>query len=210
MSLLAGGIVTALDHVLAQSPWACGRLVVFAGAQVRLRAAPLEFDFTIDGDGRLAESAQPPREPDVTISVPLAALPTVLPGGTTALLSAVHIDGNAEMADALGFVFRNLRWDVEEDLSRFVGDVVAHRIADTARALKGAHERALRSLAGNLSEYLVEEQELLVTHDTANRFEETLRELRDGVARLEKRIDRLHERAAARRRPRTGQHERPG
>lgn len=201
MSFLAHGFVTALNHVLAQSPWACERLVALAGAQVRLRAAPLELDFTVDVHGRLIESAQPLREPDVTISVPLAELPIALPGGTNALLNAVHIDGNAEMADALGFVFRNLRWDVEEDLSRFVGDVVAHRMADTARALKGAHERALQSLAGNLSEYFVEEQELLVTHDTANRFEETLRELRDGVARLEKRIDRLRERASAPRRP---------
>jgi len=209
MSVLARSVVTALNHVLAQSPWACERLVVFSGAQVRLRAAPLEFDFAIDAQGRLAEPAQPPRAPDVTISVPLTELPTALPGGMTALLNAVHIDGNAELADALGFVFRNLHWDVEEDLSRFVGDVVAHRIVGTARALQDAHQRALQSLAGNLSEYLVEEQPLLVTHDTAERFEQTLRELRDGVARLEKRIDRLHERTAARHRASSVRHGRP-
>lgn len=210
MSVLVRGFVMALNHVLAQSPWACERLAVFAGAQVRLRAAPLELDFTIDGHGRLVDAAQPLREPDVTISVPLAELPTALPGGVTALLNAVHIDGNAELADALGFVFRNLRWDVEEDLSRFVGDMVAHRLVGTARALQDAHQRALQSLAGNLSEYLVEEQPLLVTHDTADRFEQTLRELRDGVARLEKRIDRLHERTAARDRASSRRHGRPG
>jgi ubiquinone biosynthesis protein UbiJ len=51
----------------------------------------------------------------------------------------VKIEGDVQLAAELGWLADNLRWDVEEDLSRVIGDVPAHAIA-------GAGHRVLKAL----------------------------------------------------------------
>ena len=41
-------------------------------------------------------------------------------------MGAVDISGNARLATEILALLRYLRWDVEEDLSRIFGDVIAH------------------------------------------------------------------------------------
>jgi ubiquinone biosynthesis protein UbiJ len=48
--------------------------------------------------------------------------------GPKALTQHVRIDGEASLAEALGEIARQIRWDVEEDLSRVAGDALARRI----------------------------------------------------------------------------------
>ena len=40
----------------------------------------------------------------------------------------VEMQGDAELAQEISFLARHLTWDVEEDLSRVVGDIAAHRV----------------------------------------------------------------------------------
>jgi ubiquinone biosynthesis accessory factor UbiJ len=52
----------------------------------------------------------------------------------------------------------------------------------------------MQSLAGNLSEYLVEEERLLITRRALSDFTLDATQLRDRIARLEKRTERLDRR----------------
>jgi ubiquinone biosynthesis protein UbiJ len=51
----------------------------------------------------------------------------------------VKIEGDVLLAAELGWLADNLRWDLEEDLSRIMGDVPAH-------ALAGVGQRVLAAL----------------------------------------------------------------
>lgn len=184
------GFVTAVNHLLKSAPWARERLAPHAERCVRLLAEPVDLLFTIDIHGYLVEAAAD-CEPAVTLSLPLSAVPGLLAGDANKAMNAVRIEGNADLADALGFVFRNLRWDVEEDLSRVFGDIVAHRLVLGAQGLRQFHERAWAGLTGNVAEYLAEEQQALVNRLAVGGFSDDLRALRDDLARLEKRLDRL-------------------
>ena len=106
-------------------------------------------------------------------------------------MRAVRIEGSAELAETLGFVIRNLRWDIEEDLSRLVGDIAAHRIATGARELASWQRQATRNLAENLAEYFTQEQPLIARRDAITGFSGDVDRLRDDVARLEKRVLKL-------------------
>lgn len=189
--------IAGVNHLLKDAGWARERLVVHPGRSVRLRADPFDVRFTITPDGTLIPAA-PEAIPEVTLSVPLAETPRFLGGDMARAMNAVRIEGSADLADAIGFVFRNLRWDVEEDLSRVVGDIPAHRLISAAQGLHRAQMRAFDSFGANLSEYFAQEQGLLLTRHTLFGLADELRALRDDVARLEKRVSRVEGHARTR------------
>ena len=89
------------------------------------------------------------------------------------------------------FLVRHLRWDFEEDLAKLVGDAAAHRLAGLARDAAAWHVDAAQRVAGSFMEYAVEEKRVLVRRPALEDFSAALARLRDGVERLEKRIERL-------------------
>lgn len=184
--------ITVFNRLLKRAPWARQRLQPHAGLLAKLDAQPISVMFEVTAEGMLQSSAK--TNPDVVLTLPLAELGQFAAGQVDAAMRSVHIQGNAEFADALGFVFRNLRWDAEEELAQIVGDVAAHRLANTGRAIVAAQRRMVESVAGNLVEYLTEERPMLVPRALNEQFADALRALRDAVARTEKRIDRLQTR----------------
>jgi ubiquinone biosynthesis protein UbiJ len=190
--MIEHAFLAVLNHLLAGAPWARERLQPHAGLSARLDAAPVSILFTVSTAGILEATEN--QTPDVVLGIPLAALPQFAAGRFDEAMRAVHLQGNAEFADALGFVFRNLRWDAEEDLSRVIGDVAAHRLSGAVRAVGQAQRRMMEGVAGNLAEYLTEERPVLVSRPVATHFAADVRALRDAVARAEKRVVRLETR----------------
>ncbi len=180
----------ALNYLLGAAPWARSRLQAHAGEVACLRLEALAIRFVITAEGLVAGAADD-APVAVSLHVPASALPRFAMGQFDGAMGAVRIEGNAEFADALGFVLRNLRWDVEEDLSRVLGDVAAHRLVGTAQAAAATLRDGAGRMGGSLAEYLSEEQGMLVPARAAELLGEEVRALRDAIARAEKRIERL-------------------
>lgn len=179
----------ALNHLLAQQPWARERLVPFAGEVLELRGPPLPpLRFRIGEDGMLAPARD--EAPGLVLTLrpeaPAAAL-----RGEEHLMRAVEVTGNERLAAELMFLVRHLRWDAEEDLSRLLGDVAAHRIAGAARAFAGWQRDAARRLGESLVEYAVEERPLLVPRTDLAELAAAQVRLRDALDRLERRVSHL-------------------
>jgi len=185
-----------LNHLLKPEPWARQRLVPHAGKTVLFVATPFALGLTIDIEGYVS-TAVPEAMAAVRIELPLGAMPGALaaaagPGGATqALLRKVRLEGDAEFAHAISIVATNLRWDAEEDLSKLVGDAAATRIAAGARGVARQVAAAHGKLTANFSEYLLEENPQLVRPRSVDAFSDAVRVLRDDLARLEKRVERL-------------------
>lgn len=190
MTLFFRPAADAINHLLASAPWATDRLSAFPGSVFRIDAEPFDVAFEIERTGLLA-TASADAIHDVLISVPTGQLSSALTSeGVDGLMNHVRIEGNAELAEAVGFVFRNLRWDAEEDLSRLIGDIPAHRLALTLRSIHAATLRSISQGASSLAEYLTEENRLLAHPSEVAEFGHQVVQLRDAVARLGKRIDR--------------------
>jgi ubiquinone biosynthesis protein UbiJ len=183
-------LAAALNRLLRSEPWARERLVPFASETLQLRAPPLpQLCFTICADGQLG-AAQPEASPSLVITVRPEALAAAAKGEDH-LLRSIDVAGNARLANEVMFLVRHLRWDVEEDLARFVGDVAARRLTGLARDAAAWHADAARRIAGSLVEYSVEEKPLLVKRAALEELAGALARLRDGIERLEKRVERL-------------------
>ena len=192
--MISSLFLTATNHLLAQAGWARQRLQPHAGRTARLVLSPVaEIDFSVANDGQLAEWSGEDA-PEVSLRLAVADLPRLLVDGLETAMRHVRIEGNAEFAEALGFVFRHLRWDAEEDLSRLFGDIAAHRLVEGGRKVVDEGRRSLERASGNVAEYLTEESTLLVPRKALPAFAEEVVALRDAVARLDKRVARLEKR----------------
>ncbi len=103
----------------------------------------------------------------------------------------ISITGDTDFASAIHHVARNLRWDVEEDLSRVFGDIAAHRMAETGRAFQRWGGQAAENTARAFAEYWTEEQPLIAGARDLEEFGRAVDQLRDDAARLEKRFEHL-------------------
>lgn len=184
----AHAILSALNHLLTSAAWARARLLPFAGRTLRLTAAPLQLALSIDEAGYFTASATD--DGDVHIDLP-ALTPWQLLAGPEALLREARIAGAADFAESLGFVLRNLRWDHEEDLSRLVGDVAAHRLGRGISQLLNWQRQAGRNLAENLVEYYRDEQGVLTSPASLQTFATDVARLDDDINALEQRFKRL-------------------
>lgn len=184
------GAAAGLNHLLAQQPWAAERLKAFSGQCAEFRCPPFpDLRFAILESGLVQEAPEDAASALVVKLTP-STLPLVL-ARDEAALKKIEIEGSAELANAVQHLFRNLAWDIEEDLSRLFPDVVAHRLAEGGRAFAAWQVEAATRLAENLAEYLTEEQPLLARPADLDKFSRQADALREDAARLEKRIERL-------------------
>ena len=177
-----------LNRLLGAEPWARERLAPFAGETLELRAPLLpSLRFSIvDGGTVQATDA----EPRLVMTLKPDLLPALARGEEHAL-RAVTVEGNSRLASEVLVLVRHLRWDAEEDLSRLVGDVAAHRIAEAGRAFAAWHLDAAQRLVAAFADYATEEKQLLVRRAELEELADALARLRDGTARLEKRLEHL-------------------
>ena len=183
-------LTAALNHLLEAEPALRARLAPFAGETLELRVAPLlPIQLSVAEGGRL-EPASPDAASSLVITLAPGALAAALKGEEH-FLRSVEISGNAQLAAEVMFLFRHLRWDAEEDLSRLMGDVAAHRVVGLARELAALHREAASRIAQGLVEYALEEKPLLVSRAGMQGFAGATARLRDDLERLEKRLERL-------------------
>ncbi len=99
--------------------------------------------------------------------------------------------GDTEFAGEIAFLAQHLHWDVEEDLSKVVGDAAAHRAVSVARDAAAWGKDASERLAAGAAEYWTEEDPLIASRVKIEQFVAGVSELRDAVERLDKRIEHL-------------------
>jgi len=181
-------ILGALNHLLGQAAWARRQLQAFAGRQARFDMPPWQLAFSVNPEGLF----EPVGEGDIDVTVALPAeTPLLALQGIDRAMAGAHVTGNAEFATALSFVLKNLRWDAEEDLSKLVGDVAAHRIVGVSSRLTSWQRDTARNIVENLAEYLGEESALLVPTRELARLREELADFTNRIEKLEARARTL-------------------
>lgn len=125
-------LVLFLNHVLMQEKEAQNRLLRKKGSVVHVRWGLFALDLLITPAG-LLDRAAPGAKPDLLLAVAAESPAVVMQSVLAGKAPPVKIEGDVQLAAELGWLADNLRWDVEEDLSRVIGDVPAHTLAGFAR-----------------------------------------------------------------------------
>ena len=165
LTTLAASVgVTALNRLLGREAWAAQRLSRHSGKTVRLALGQTFVSLTIANNGQM-QVADTSIVPDVTLTLPAGRLGQIFDvlrhKDPEQLVEAMQIQGDAGLANVVADLARNLRWDAESDLARVVGDIPAARLVSGGRAIAQGLKQAGEHFAGNLSEYLTEEEPLV-------------------------------------------------
>jgi len=189
MSALPHPAARAVNHVLRSAPLAMERLRKHAGRTAAFHVGPVTVALTVQTTGEVT-AAVPGAARDLEVRISPFLLPR-LAAREDAAFREIEMQGDMELAQEVSFLARNLTWDAEEDLSKVVGDVAAHRLFSGARSVaKWGREAALRTAQG-AAEYWTEESPLIASRVKVEDFVRGVDELRDAVERLEKRVERL-------------------
>jgi ubiquinone biosynthesis protein UbiJ len=196
--------VRALNALLRREDWARARLARHAGKTVRLAVGAVKLSLTIDSEG-YTETADAAVVPDVTLTADPAkfSMARLFQGGADktdpaaaaracadAIADMTHISGDAGLAQVVAELAAQLRWDMEDDLARLVGDIPAARLLGGVRALTAGLRGAAGRLGNNLAEYLSQERPVLTPRPLLESWSA-------DIARANMAIEGLHARMAA-------------
>ena len=191
--IAAGAACRGINHVLSSEPWATGELARHAGKTILLKLPVGDLCFEITPAGLLAVSEASDTS-SLVLEVSARAL-SELTGSTGSLreqaFKAVKITGDADLAQLLGRLVGQVRWEYEEDLARLVGDAPANFAVRQGKKFVSASKSAASDLLSNVVEYVSEERKVLLNQRDFMAHKNELNELRDAVDRMEKRIQIL-------------------
>jgi ubiquinone biosynthesis protein UbiJ len=187
--MLADAALGWVNHLLAGEDWARERLKAFAGQTARLELGALSLPLAITASGYCATGDRNAAA-SVTLKLPADA-PLLALTDRPALRASTQISGAAELAESLGFVFRNLRWDAESDLALLTGDIAARRLLEGGKILVKWHQQQAKNLALGLAEYFTEENPSIARHWDVSTFCREISGLQEALAELEKRVKGL-------------------
>jgi len=192
-TIAAGAACRGINHVLSSEPWATGELARHAGKTILLKLPVGDLCFEITPAGLLAVSEASDTS-SLVLEVSAKAL-SELAGSTGSLreqaFKAVKITGDADLAQLLGRLVGQVRWEYEEDLARLVGDAPANFAVRQGKKFVSASKSAASDLLSNVVEYVSEERKVLLNQRDFMAHKNELNELRDAVDRMEKRIQVL-------------------
>jgi ubiquinone biosynthesis accessory factor UbiJ len=125
-------IVLLLNHVLQQEKEAMTRLARQKGRVVHFQWRHFSLKWVATAAG-LLDQADPEAQVDLTLVVTEGSPFALMQGLLQGQKPAVRIEGDVQLAAEVNWLFDHVRWDLEEDLARLVGDVPAHALGGAVR-----------------------------------------------------------------------------
>jgi len=133
-----------LNHLLRANDWAREALSAHAGKVACFRCLPFETRLVILDSGEV-RPAPAGSEPALTLTL-TPGLMLRAAARDDSIWRDVQSEGDTALAATIHQLWRHLRWDAEEDLSRLIGDAPAHTVANIGRSVA----QALRSFVSKL------------------------------------------------------------
>lgn len=182
-------ISQVLQHLIAQNSWAKPMLTTHSGKVLQLEITSITAHLIVLEDGTLAVAGET-LAADAVIGMSMTTALKML-AKSDAAKNEINITGDHDFATDIGKVLSGLSWDIEADLSRVIGDTAAYESIQFAKKTSGAIKQQVVNTAEMLTEYWQEERPTIAKKVAVETFNQAVDTLRDDVARLDKKIEKL-------------------
>lgn len=186
---------TAINRYLHLDPASTERLKLLHGKSIAVELLPIHVTLychfsstgvTVQSDAHETTDAQ-------IRGTPLQMMGAMLDKDNRQRFFAedLQIEGNASVAQHALALFDQLHFDVDEHLSKWIGDIPAHHVGRTCRDVTGWLNKTKNTLLQNINEYVHEEAMWLPQREALQDFFTDIDNLRMDVDRLEVRVKQL-------------------
>lgn len=178
-----------LQHLMQQNSWTAPLLQPYAHKNLRLDFKVAQVMLTILNNGDLAIAADS-ASADATIHLPPSLAMRLLRQDPLAH-SLIKIEGDAPLGMEVGKILSAIRWDVEDDLSKIVGDIAAYQVVQLGQEKWQRWQSQAKNLGEMLVEYWQEERPIIAKKTHIEQFNRSVDQLREDADRLQQRVEKL-------------------
>jgi ubiquinone biosynthesis accessory factor UbiJ len=180
---------TFLQHITNQNNWSRQYLLAFSGKVVQFNIAFISTSLLILEDGSLGIAPKNAMA-DAIIHIPPSLALRLLAKDEAAKM-CIKIEGDTHLASELSKILQHMRWDIEEDMSKLMGDIPANKIASLSQKTAATAKEQAINIAEMLTEYWQEEKPILAKKWQVEQFNADVDTVRSDFARLEKKLEKL-------------------
>ncbi len=195
MSFALQSLEAAINSYLRLDPDTIARLAKLSGKAILFEISDWNTKFyVLPNQNGIELNKRHDNEADAIISGTLNSLFNlgIAKGANPALFkNKIEISGDMELGEEVRDIFSNIDIDWEEHLSRFVGDIAAHKISSSFKRILDIGKNTASTLGQNVKEFLQSESKQVPTAREVEQFVEDVSILRNDVDRAEARLNRL-------------------
>lgn len=186
-------MAATLNRYVAMDPEARRKLRRLEGRRVAVGITGPDIEFVLwVEEGRFhfgpLDEEHPP---DAWLRASPGAFVALGSSGGQAAAGQIELSGDTETARRFQVFFTELQPDFEEAMARAFGDVIGVQLSRVVQGSIGWARATGARLADDLGVYLREETRQLVARGEVEAFLDAVDDLRDDVAQLERRVERL-------------------
>ena len=186
-------IEIAFNRYLNLDPDAKGRMPAIAGKAIQINIRDLDVALYMKVTSNRIEvlsSYDGEIHSQMHASV-LTLMKMGMASGTSVVGEDIEMSGDLDVGRQFRDLLAKVDIDWEEILSRYTGDIVAHKIGNAVRLVKNWSAKTTDSLSKDVGEYLQEESGQLPSAYEVKQFVEQVDEVRMGVDRAAARMNQL-------------------
>ena len=173
-----------LDHLLSQNDWMQSKLVDHKNKIILIEISDLKLILKVDENG-LLHSLSEAEKFDCIIKLTVNSLISQLINNNN---SNISIEGDIELANQVAQVLKKIEWDIEEDLSKYIGDIPAIQTTKILKKVVARGQKNIGNITGALLEYWQEENKILTKKINVEIFNSEVDKIVEDTERLEARI----------------------
>lgn len=176
-----------INHLIQQNPEQQRELSEFAGSIICISLTGFRLTGRISEQGFL-ETANDTADTNITFHN--SAIQKILQGGQPGV-GDISLEGDLVLGMSVLPILGGLRYYPSEDLARVFSHVAAESISSRAGDIGRTMKKIGKSIAEQISDFSREPESPVIDQATLAAWLEEVDKLRDDVARLNERLDRL-------------------
>ncbi|AWL13251.1 hypothetical protein HMF8227_02802 [Saliniradius amylolyticus] len=194
---LAALIETAFNRLLALDEASVERMRPLAGQSLSVKLHELPWTLTFAFSDRVDVLVDADNQADCHLALSLSTLPKLQDSAQLSQLihqQALILNGDVRTAQLFSQLISELNIDLEEILSRYIGDVPAYRLSQSARQARKQLKTRWQTFTELAADAALTEKPIAVHRLAVTDFCDRVSELRADADRLEARLKQLEQR----------------